>query len=537
MVHWDEECDIIVAGSGGGLAGAYVAASAGCHTIVLESTDKFGGISSYSGGAFWMPGNPVSERAGLDDDNDRALAYFQSVVGDETDATLQRAFVRTGPALVTEFEKSPHLQFMWFAFPDYYADRGPPAHSVGRDIAPLPLPIAEMGDLGDKLRLSMAADVGGETEFDPLVGGRALMGRMLLAVRDAGAELRLNSALQDVVIEDGRVTGAVVATKDGLRRIRARNGVLLATGGFERNQAMRDEYGMQGDAGFSCGAPGADGSGIRAGIVAGADTGLMDECWWMPGVIQPNGRSGFIATSNGGVMVNNKGERFANESMPYDRFGRIMMHQQPKPGTKILAWWVWDARFGARIPAVASPLPILDFAEYEAAGLWHKADTLEELAAKIGVPADAFAATIERFNGFAESGKDADYHRGEAPYDHFLATEMHKLFGAEMAVGSPNPSLFPVTDGPFYAAALGLGDLGTKGGLKTDPDARVLRADGSVIDGLYAAGDAMASVTGHHYPAPGSPIATCMVFSYRAVMNMMGRSAEIAFDQPLTAAA
>ena len=109
---------------------------------------------------------------------------------------------------------------------------------------------------------------------------------------------------------------------------------------------------------------------------------------------------------------------------------------------------------------------------------------------------------------------------------------MAKLFGVAdtTPVGSPNPSLFPVSNGPFYAAAIGLGDLGTKGGLKTDVDARVLRADGSVIEGLYAAGNAMESVTGRHYAAPGCPVGTCMVFSYRAVMNMMGRSDEIPFD-------
>mgnify|MGYP003582787892 CR=1 FL=1 len=531
---WDEECDIIVAGSGGGLAGAFAAADAGFHTIVLESTDKFGGITCYSGGAFWAPGNPASQRAGLDDSNDRALAYFQKVVGNEADADRQRAFVRTGPAMVATMERSPHTAFVWGPFPDYYADMEPElGHAIGRLIFPAALPIEELGDLADKLRLSMAADISGEAEPEPLIGGRALVARMLLAVRDTGnAELRLNSALKGVAVEDGRVTGALVSTEHGVRRIRARRGVLIATGGFECNQEMRDKHDVSGDAHLTAGAPGAQGGGIRVGIAAGADVGLMDECWWMPGVIQPNGRSGFIAALNGGVMVNNKGERFVNESMPYDRFGRVLVQQEPQPGTNIRAWWIWDARFGDRLPAVYNPMPILSFSEYEAAGLWHSSPTLEMLAEKIGVPADALAASIARFNSFAETGVDADYHRGEAPYDRFLATEMAKLFGVAdtTPVGSPNPSLFPVSNGPFYAAAIGLGDLGTKGGLKTDVDARVLRADGSVIEGLYAAGNAMESVTGRHYAAPGCPVGTCMVFSYRAVMNMMGRSDEIPFD-------
>lgn len=531
-LHWDEECDVIVAGSGAGLAGAFTAANAGCKTIVLESTDKFGGITCYSGGAFWAPDNPVNRRAGVEDSNDRALAYFQKVVNNPADADRQRAFVRTGPAMVETLERNPHLKFEWGQFPDYYADVEPElGHAIGRIIFPVPIPIEDLGDFKTKLRLSMAADISGEPEPEPLSGGRALVARLLLAVQSTGnADLRLNNALEDLVIEDGRVTGVIASTPAGKRRIRAKRGVLLATGGFERNQAMRDAYHVSGDALLTAGAPGAQGTGIRAGIAAGGDTDLMDECWWMPGVIQPNGRSGFIAALNGGLMVNTSGERFANESMPYDRFGRILVKQPPQPGTKIRAWWIWDARFGDRLPAVYNPMPILDFAEYEAAGLWHSSQTLQGLAEKIKVPAEALERTVARFNGFAQSGVDADFHRGEAPYDLFLAVEMAKLFGVAdtTPVGNPNPSLFPLSEGPFYAAAIGLGDLGTKGGLKTDIHARVLRGDGSVIEGLYAAGNAMASATSRAYAAPGCPIGTGMVFSFRAVMNMLGRSDEIA---------
>jgi 3-oxosteroid 1-dehydrogenase len=529
---WDEECDIVIVGSGGGLAGAYAAAEAGYRTIVLESTDKFGGTTCYSGGAFWMPGNIINERAGLDDDNDRALAYFESVVGNDTDKALQRAFVRTGPKLVDAMLRNPHLIFAWGAFPDYYADRGPPGHEIGRDIFPYPVPRADLGDLADSLRLSMAADITGAPEPEPLSGGRALVARLLLAIRSTGnAQMRLNTPMRELILEGDRVAG-VLATVNGIpHRIRATRGVLLAGGGFERNQKLRDHYQPEGNAGLTAGAPGSDGSAIQAGIALGAATDLMEECWWMPGVIQPNGRSSFIAASNGGLMVNNQGVRFANESMPYDRFGRILRHQPPHPGSNIRAWWIWDARFGATLPACYSPLPVLELAEYEAAGLWHHADSIAALGDKIGAPPGALETTISRFNGFAETGVDTDFHRGEAPYDRYLATEMPGLFGlADVTpVGAPNGSLIPVKDGPFYAAALGLGDLGTKGGLKTDPDARVLRTDGSVIEGLYAAGNSMASVTGHHYPAPGSPISTCMVFAYRAVMNMMGRSNEVSF--------
>ncbi len=531
---WNEEYDVVVVGSGGGMVGAYAAAEAGHKVILLESTDKFGGTTSYSGGGFWMPGNSVSQRAGLEDSNDRALEYFQSVVGEDTDKTLQRAFVRTGPAVVATMERSPHLRFSWMAFPDYYAERFPSSgHATGRDIFPDAIAIEELGDLAGRIRLSMAADIVGQQEPEPLTGGRALVARLLLAIRDTGnVELRLKSAMQELIVEGDRVVGVVALTRDGPLRIRARRGVLIAAGGFARSEVMRLQHGLQGDSRLSQCAPGDDGSGIRAGVAAGATVGLMDECWWAPGVIQPNGRSGFLAAINGGLMVNVEGRRFASESLPYDRFGRAMRAQPTRPGSNIVAWWIWDACLGDKLPACYNPLPVLDFAQYEVYGLWYRAPTLAGLAEKIGVPADTLADTVGRFNRFAESGIDEDFHRGEAPYDRYLATEMPKLFGLQdvTPVGSPNPCLVPVIEGPFYAAALGLADLGTKGGLKTDADARVLREDGSVIEGLYAAGDSMASVTGRHYPAPGSPIGTCMVFSYRAAMNMMGRSGEIRFD-------
>jgi glycine/D-amino acid oxidase-like deaminating enzyme len=525
---WDAECDVLVVGSGGGgLTAAFVAASEGLKSIVLESTDKFGGTTSYSAGTVWLPGNQVSGRAGLDDTNDLALEYFQRVVGDRTPADLQRAYVRTGPALVEYLERSPYLTFSWFPYPDYYGDIGcPPAHPRGRDILPDALPMAELGEFQGKLRLSMAADIAGLPEFDPLIGGRALVARLLLSAAHAGAELRLNTEMERLILDAGRVVGVEARAGEDRLRIKAHRGVLLAAGGFERNQQMRDVYGVAGSAAWSNGAPGGTGKAIRAGIDIGAATDFMSECWFMPGLIQPSGRSGFIAAVNGGIIVNRAGERFGNETGPYDRFGRSMRAGDATAVPHVPAWWVWDATLGPQIPSVYNSLPVLDRAIYERAGLWMQAATLDALAAEIGVSTEGLAKTVERFNRFAAAGVDEDFHRGETPYDRFIATELPAAFGlAETTkVGSPNPCLIPITTGPYYAAKVGLGDLGTKGGLKTDASARVLRADGSIIPALYAAGDSMASVSGDVYPAPGTPIGACMVFSYLAVMDMVGGS-------------
>jgi succinate dehydrogenase/fumarate reductase flavoprotein subunit len=523
-MDWPFECDVLVVGSGGGaLTGAFVAASEGLDTLVIESTDKFGGTTCYSGGAVWLPGNAASARAGLDDTNDIALDYFRRVVGDETPADQQVAFVRGGPKVVDYLERSPHIRFEWMAFPDYYGDLGcPPAHPRGRDVIVHPVPTAELGPFAGLVRPGMPVDVAGQADEGPLGGGRALVGRLLLACQDAGTRFRLNCEMDELVVENGRVVGAGV-NHDGRRSfIRARRGVLLAAGGFDRNQAMRDEFGMAGSAEWSCGAPGGTGKAIRAGMAIGADTGLMEECWWMPGLLQPDGRAAFIASVNGGIMVNGAGERFGNETGPYDRFGRKMRAGDAIGVPHVPCWWIWDATLGPSVPAAYTSLPVLGRADYEAAGLWKHGETLADLAAEIGVPSEGLARTVARFNDFATTGIDADFHRGETPYDRYIAAELPGLFGIgdRLKVGSPNPCLSPIRQGPFYAAQVVLGDLGSKGGLKTDASARVLRPDGTVIRGLYAAGDTMSSVTGRAYPAPGSPIGTCMVFSYLAAMDM-----------------
>lgn len=193
-----------------------------------------------------------------------------------------------------------------------------------------------------------------------------------------------------------------------------------------------------------------------------------------------------------------------NESLPYDRAGREI-----RKGPHVPSWLIWDSRFGRTPPAMstvpADPQACLD------AGVWKQADSLAGLAGQIGVDAGALAATVERFNGYVKTGVDEEFHRGEDPYD---------LFFSDGKAG-PNPSLVPVDQAPYYAATIVLGDLGTKGGVKTDEHARVLRDDGSVIPGLYAAGNTQAAVSGECYPGPGTPIGSCMVFAYLAAHHMV----------------
>ncbi|TFV64298.1 FAD-dependent oxidoreductase [Geodermatophilus sp. DF01-2] len=505
------EFDVVVVGSGAGaLTGAYVAAARDRSVVVLEATDRLGGTSAYSGAACWLPGTQVQERAGIGDSTEAARIYLRALIGEQT-AAHQDAFLQHAPALVEFLERDPAIAFEWRPFPDYFA--APGRMDSGRAINPLDLPTEDLGELAALVRPPVDRDRTGQghSAAAPLSQGRALIGRLLLALTRAGATVRTGTRVTGLLTDGGgRVVGVEARTAEGPVRVRARRGVLLAAGGFERNAAMRAEHGVPGDAAWSMApAESAAGEPIAAAVALGAATDLLDQAWFCPGVLHPEGSAAFTLGFRGGLVVDGTGHRYADESLPYDRMGRQMA---AAPG-RVPSWLVFDSRAGGQLPAIS--IPPLPPEEHLAAGTWVRADTLAELARQIGVPPAELTGTVERFNTFAATGVDEDFSRGEDPYGRFFA------------VGDgPNPCLVPVDRAPFYAARLVLSDLGTKGGLCTDPAGRVLRTDGAPIPGLYAAGNTSASMAGPVYPGPGIPIGTAMVFSSLAVQDMTGASLE-----------
>jgi 3-oxosteroid 1-dehydrogenase len=344
--------------------------------------------------------------------------------------------------------------------------------------------------------------------------GRALVARLRLALKDAGVPLWLETPMAELVVGDNGTVGGVVAERDGRPlRIGARRGVLLATGGFDHNAEMRGRYLPEGGrADNSGGAPENTGQGIVAGRQAGAATDLMDDAWWMPSVRHPVGAMIPLVSERSiprSVIVSGRtGERFTNEAAPYVNF----VHDQLEGG-HVPVWFVMDAKARARYP-FAQVLPGAEFAKsFYDAGTVHTAGTLAELAGRIGVPADALTATVERFNGFARSGKDTDFGRGDSAYDRYYGDPT-----------LPNPTLDVIEEGPFHAIRVEAGDLGTKGGLVCDENSRVLRPDGSVIEGLYATGNTSASVMGNEYPGPGGTIGPSIVFGYIAARHVAQRA-------------
>ncbi|MDT5225385.1 MAG: 3-oxosteroid 1-dehydrogenase [Mycobacterium sp.] len=515
-VDWAEEHDVLVAGSGGGgVTGAYTAAREGLDVLLIEATERFGGTTAYSGGGgVWFPCNPVLVRAGTDDTIEDALTYYHAVVGDRTPRELQDTFVRGGAPLIEYLEEDPDLKFVPLPWPDYYG-KAPKARLDGqRHIAVKPLKVAAAPELRDAIRGPLDTDrLGVETPPDYFVGGRALIARFLKAIgKYPGASLRRDTALVELVLSDGRVAGAIVETAGKRVAIRARRGVLLAAGGFESNDDLRQRYGVPGVARDTMGGPGSRGQALQAGIAVGADTDLLDQAWWSPGMTHPDGRSAFALWFTGGIFVNQDGNRFVNESRAYDRAGREIIAALRDGSTTLPYWMIYDHREGEVPPVKAANVSIVETDKYLAAGLWHTADTLEELAAKIGVPGAALAATVARFNAFAAAGVDEDFARGGEAFDRAFS-------------GGASP-LVPIDRPPFHAAAFGISDLGTKGGLRTDSAARVLDASGNPIPGLYAAGNTMAAPSGTAYPGGGNPIGTSMLFSHLAVRDMLGRASD-----------
>jgi 3-oxosteroid 1-dehydrogenase len=353
-----------------------------------------------------------------------------------------------------------------------------------------------------------------------LAMGNALVGMLRRSLMDRDIPLWLNTPARELIVEDGRVVG-VAAEKQGRPiRIRARKGVVLAAGGFEGNQAMREKYLPNPTrAEWSCGNQHNTGDAISMGQRLGAAVDLMSDAWWGPTTVVPgedHARMLVIEKSlPGSILVNKAGERFVNEAAPYIDVVNTMHAKDSPERPCVPAYLIFDANFRKKYPCG----PILQasqqpdrFLPRALKGYFKMADTLEGLAAQIGVDAKGLTESVRKLNDYARTGEDLDFHRGETVFDRY--------YGDEKV--TPNPCLAPIEKPPFYGLEAYPGELGTKGGLKTDASARVLKESGEVIPGLYAIGNCSASVMGHSYPGAGSTLGPSTTFGYIAAHHAIG---------------
>lgn len=543
--------DVVVVGAGGaGMSAALAASRKGLDTVLIEKSAYFGGSTARSGGGVWIPGNYALEAAGQVDpgDRERAKEYLDAIVGDTVPKVRRDTYLDRGPEVLDFIRSTTPLQFAWV--PEYadYLPEQPGGRPRGRSVEPVPLDARFLGEEIERLHppytkapanlIVTQADfrkisLGLRTLKGPLTMVKVMLKRLLAiatgkkmyamgnaiaiglrkGLADAGVPVEYETALVDLLVEDGRVVGVVV-DQDGQRReIRARRGVVLGSGGFEHSQELREKFLPQPTStAWSTGAVSNTGAGLLAGTTVGAATDLLDDAWWGPTIPLP-GRAWFcLAERNlpGSIIVNSAGRRYMNEALPYVEATHEIYKGEATGVSHVPSYMVFDQTYRNRylFAGVAGRQPF--------PGRWYKegvvtrAATLDELAAKVGVPAAELTATVERFNGFARSGVDEDFHRGESAYDKYYSDPTVK----------PNCSLAPIEKGPFYAVKIVPGDLGTKGGLVTDEHARVLREDGAVIPGLYAAGNVSSAVMGNTYPGPGGTIGPALVFGYLAAEDL-----------------
>lgn len=514
---FDQQFDVVVVGSGvAALFGAAAAAEHGLKTCVIEKTDRFGGTSAYSGGGVWLPGNPVLARDGLEDSVELGRTYFRAVVGERTDQDVQDAFLNTGPRVVEFLQDELGIPTRFQAFPDYFD--APGRQESGRSIYPKPIKGEEVGDRVSDIRSAVPVDqFGAPEDTTKLEGGRAWIARLVLALdaMDNATVLLGTGAEKLLTDDDGRVVGVAVRDDSGTRTLGAGRGVLVAAGGFERSAEMREKWQQMPTADWSSSHPDTgSGDAVRMFEEVGARLDLLDQSWWCPATLFPNGHAAFTLGFRSGIIVDGSGRRFANELLPYDQMGR-RMRARMADGAGDTFWLIFDDAEAGGYPAICIPAP--DPEQLREAGLWHSAGSVGELAAATGLDASALAESVERFNGFAENGADADFARGEDPYGRFF-------LGASTA----RECLRPLGGERLHAVRLVLGDLGTKGGAVIDTNGAVVGTDGQPIAGLYAAGNSSASVSGEAYPGPGVPLGSGMAMAFRAVADMTGEPLPIA---------
>jgi 3-oxosteroid 1-dehydrogenase len=559
--NWDREVDWLIAGSGAaGMTGAVVAHQLGGSVLLVEKEPLYGGTTAKSGGVAWIPGNHQQAQAGVSDSVEEGYAYIKGLIGDSVSDARIRAYAEQAPQMLRFMMDHSHVEFTPLpAYMDYY-EHIEGYKTGGRSMDPGDFNLRKLGPegahirvghydglmlpfnvtvpesrklqemnlgsylLGAKLLLRFWLDIPArlrKQRDNRLATGPALVARLRRSLMDRDIPLWRNAPMRELVVENGRVCGALVDYEGKSLRVGARRGVLLATGGFAQNADMRRQY-QQAPTGcdWSATAPGATGDGIVMGQHIGADLAFMDCAWWSPTYTIPDGRViALIAgkSNPGSIMVNRQGKRFTNEAKPYEDLIKEQYASEARGENAIPCYLLFDATFRSKYAlGHIKPGKVADDgkipAGYFDSGLLTKASTLEELANKLGIDSTTLLDTVENFNRNAREGVDPEFQRGASKHDRYYA---------DKTVG-PNPSLGPLEKSPYYALRCDAGDLDTKGGLQCDEYARVLDTRGQVIPGLYAAGNTSAAVMGNTYPGAGATIGSAMTFAYIAAQYAFG---------------
>ncbi|MUL65598.1 3-ketosteroid-delta-1-dehydrogenase [Mycobacterium sp. CBMA 234] len=551
----DTTVDLLVIGSGTGLAAALSGHESGLGVLVVEKSTDVGGSTARSGGALWLPTTPLLTDKGTADTAERAATYLDAVVAGTAPTARSTGFLKHVNATVDMLGRTTPMRLFWAReYSDYHPEL-PGGRATGRTCECRPLNAGVLGKYRNRLRggvmevkvpmpttgadykwmnlmtrvprkglpliaKRLAQGIGGKLlGREYIAGGQALAAGLFAGALQAGIPIWTETSLVRLTGDADRVTGAVLSHGGREVTVTARRGVVLAAGGFDHDMAMRHKYQSDslGDH-ESLGADSNTGEAIRAATEVGAAISLMDQAWWFPAVASANGRPPAVLLAErslpGSLIVDQDGKRFANESTDYMSFGQRVLELE-RAGTPVESMWiVFDQKYRNSYVFAAGSFPRMPLPKsWYKAGIAAKATNFSDLAAQMGVPATDFEQTMTRFNESAVAGIDPDFDRGQSAYDRYYGDP----------TVTPNPNLRPLVKGPFYAVKMTLSDLGTCGGVVADDRGRVHREDGGVVEGLYALGNTAANAFGAVYPGAGATIAQGLVYGYIAGRDAAGK--------------
>lgn len=555
--RWDRSVDLLIAGSGGGgMVAGLAALDSGLEPLIVEKQALVGGSTGLSGGIVWMPNNPLMRADGIADSHEAGLAYLADVVGDigaASSPARREVFLTAGFEMINFLVRKGVRLIRCAGWSDYYPNHKG-GNESGRAVEGVPFDAAELGSWHDKVQPPLAKNYGYVVLTNELrsvqyfnrsprafavatkvflrtasarirrrqilTNGSSLIAQMLKALIDLGdgePPLWTDAAMEDLIVEDGRVVGARVRHDGETLNIEARKGVLLAAGGFGHNKEMRRKYSgdQPNEAQWSIANAGDTGEVLQTAMRLGAKTDLLDEAWWLPSVFIANGGAAAASLGSGrqrpgAIYVDSTGRRFCNESNSYVEVGKAMYANKAVP-----CWMIFDEGYVRRYVTSSNPLKRNRQLPPELieGGAVKRAETLGDLAREIDLPADELARSVARFNQFAAKGLDPDFGRGQSAYNDCLGDPGYR----------PNAAVGPLDRAPYYATRVLPADVGTCGGVITNEYAQVLDEQDRVIEGLYATGNTTATVMGRTYPGAGASIANTMVFGYVAARHAAGR--------------
>lgn len=541
-MDWDREADVVVLGSGGAALTAAIAAKdhGASDVVILEKTGMVGGTTAMSGGMLWIPGNHHQQAEGIEEDDEDIVAYLDAAAPGQLDPDTLMAFMESGPQMVRWLEDNTPVRFVSFSdFPDYQPYLPGAKPDGGRSLDNVAFSFDELGKWAARVNPSKMAypirgslveatrglldeDTLAEREAKDYRGlGQALIGALYKGVIDRDIPVEFEKRARRLVREDGRITGVVAEDAAGRDyAVRARRGVVIATGGFEWNEKLVKTF-LRGPLTGPVSVPENEGDGLMMAIDAGAQLGNMQNAFWMQSVLEyepqhrdakPNYMLGSDERARpGAILVNRKGRRFVNEAANYNALGKALhaFDAGSHSYANLPYWLILDQRYKDKYPTFTSepgsPIP----------PYMMQADTLEDLAQMAGIDPPGLAATVERFNEMVRAGKDEDFQRGDTTYDNFY------MWG-DPAFEAPYRTLGLIDRAPFYAVKMEAGALGTAGGPRIDENGQVLDWNDNPIPGLYAAGNASAAVLGEAYGGAGGTLGPGLTFGFLAGRHLGG---------------